>query len=96
MIVKDSVLKGEYLGWYSENLTLINCLIIGTQPLCRTENCDLSFEYSDVDADIKGHVLSIKNPKSGLITVDSVGEIIKGDNVVPCNGQVVINKRKCG
>lgn len=106
MTVKNSVLKGEYLGWYSENLTLINCLIIGTQPLCycknltlincRTEGCDLAFEYSDVDAEIKGHILSIKNPKSGLITVDSVGEIIKGDNVMPCNGEIVINKRKCG
>lgn len=106
MTVKNSVLKGEYLGWYSENLTLINCLIIGTQPLCycknlklincRTENCDLAFEYSDVDAEIRGHIISIKNPKSGLITVDSVSEIIKGDNVIPCNGEIVINKRKCG
>ena len=82
MTVKNSVLKGEYLGWYSEGLTLINCLIIGTQPLCycknltlincRTEGCDLAFEYSDVNADVTGHIVSIKNPKSGIITVDSV------------------------
>ncbi len=98
--VKNSVLKGEYLAWYSEGLTLINCLIIGTQPLCycknltlincRTEGCDLAFEYSDVNATIEGNVVSIKNPKSGLITVDSVGEIIKGDNVVPCQGEVIV------
>lgn len=106
MTVKNSVLKGEYLGWYSENLTLINCLITGTQPLCycknlklincRMQDCDLAFEYSDVDAEVKGPILSVKNPKSGLITADSIGEIIKGDNVMPCNGKIVINKRKCG
>ncbi len=106
MTVKNSVLKGEYLGWYSDGLTLINCHIIGTQPLCycknlkligcTTENCDLAFEYSDVDADISGHIVSVKNPKSGLITVDSVGEIIRGDNVVPCRGEIVTRERKCG
>ncbi len=106
MTVKNSVLKGEYLGWYSEGLTLINCLIIGTQPLCycknlklvdcTTEKCDLAFEYSDVDATITGHVDSIKNPKSGTITVDSVGEVISGDNVVACNGKVITRVRKCG
>ena len=31
--VYDSVIKGEYLGWYSENLHLVRCKIIGTQPL---------------------------------------------------------------
>lgn len=106
MTVKNSVLKGEYLGWYSEGLTLINCHIIGTQPLCycknlklincTTEGCDLSFEYSDVDATIDGHILSIKNPRSGTITVDSVGEIIRGDNVVPCTGEIITRNRKCG
>ena len=54
---------------------------------------DLSFEYSDVHADIQGHVLSIKNPRSGVITVDSVGEIIKEDPVMPCTGEVVIRNQ---
>ena len=27
--VRDSVIKSEYLGWYSENLTLVNCRIVG-------------------------------------------------------------------
>ena len=98
--VKNSVLRGEYLAWYSEGLTLINCLIIGTQPLCycknltlincRTENCDLAFEYSDVNATINGYIQSIKNPKSGTITVEDVGEIIRGDNVIPCTGEIII------
>ena len=98
--VRDSVIKGEYLAWFSEGLTQINCKIIGTQPLCYCKdlkliNCtmqdtDLAFEYSDVTADIRGNVESIKNPKSGTITVDSVGAIIHDDPVMECSGQVAI------
>ncbi len=98
--VENCVVKGEYLGWFSEGLTLVNCKIIGTQPLCycknlRLENCtmedtDLAFEYSDVEATILGHVDSIKNPRSGEITADSVGEILSGDAVMECTGKVTI------
>jgi len=99
--VVNSTLKGEYLAWFSEGLTLIDCHIIGTQPLCyckdlKLVNCtmegtDLSFEYSDVEAEIKGHVDSVKNPRSGHITLDSVGEIIMTDDVVmECSGKVHI------
>ena len=98
--VIDSVVKGEYLGWFSEGLTLINCKISGTQPLCYCKNLtlinctmeetDLSFEYSDVNATILGHVDSIKNPRSGEIVVDSVGEVILGDTVMECTGIVTI------
>lgn len=98
--VSNSIVKGEYLGWYSENLTLINCHIIGTQPLCYCKNlkligctmegCDLAFEYSDVQAEIEGHVDSIKNPLSGTIKVKSVGEIIRDNPVKSCAGEVVI------
>ncbi len=34
VLVKDSVVKGEYLAWYANGLTFENCRIIGTQPLC--------------------------------------------------------------
>ena len=98
--VTDSVVKGEYLGWFSNGLTLINCEIIGTQPLCycrnlklvncRMEGTDLSFEYSDVDADVRGHILSVKNPRSGRIVADSVGEIIREDAVMDCTGEVIL------
>lgn len=98
--VENCLVKGEYLGWFSEGLTLINCKIMGTQPLCycknlTLENCimaetDLSFEYSDVNATITGHVDSIKNPRSGEIVVDSVGEIILADAVMECTGKVII------
>lgn len=90
--VKNCIVKGEYLGWFSEGLTLINCKIIGTQPLCycknlKLVNCimestDLSFEYSEVNAEIKGNIISVKNPKSGTIIADSIGEIIKEDSVM--------------
>ena len=98
--VKNSTVKGEYLGWFSEGLTLIDCKIIGTQPLCyckdlrlidcEMEGTDLSFEYSDVIADIRGNVVSVKNPRSGIITADGVGEIIYGDAVTECSGKVII------
>ena len=88
--VKDTVIKGEYLGWYSDGLTLERCKIIGTQPFCYCKNLtlkdcemeetDLSFEYSDVNAEINGDILSVKNPKSGIITADNIGEIIITDN----------------
>lgn len=103
ILVENSVVKGEYLGWFSENLTFVNCKIIGTQPLCycknlklincEMENTDLSFEYSDVEADIKGHIDSVKNPKSGLITADSIGKIIREDAIMPCSGKVCLRKK---
>ncbi len=98
--VENSTINGEFLGWHSENLTLINCKIKGTQPLCYAKNlklvnctfdedCDLSFEYSSVVADIKGHVTSIKNPLTGRITVDSVGEIIRDENAKAPNDCII-------
>ncbi len=100
--VKNSVVKGEYLAWFSEGLTLINCKIIGTQPLCYCKNLklidcemeetDLSFEYSEVEATVNGHIDSVKNPKSGSITADSVGEIIFEDAIMECTGKVIIRK----
>lgn len=96
--VKDSYIKGEYLAWYCENVTFENCTIIGTQPLCYCEglklinctmiDCDLAFEKSDVDADIRSSVVSIKNPRSGVITVKEVGEIIMDDP--DAKGQVTV------
>lgn len=98
--VKDCVVNGEYLGWYSKNLTFINCKIIGTQPLCycnglelvncTMQNCDLSFEYSEVEAEICGDILSVKNPESGKIIAESIGEIIlTSDSKRPCNCEIV-------
>lgn len=102
--VRDSVIEGEYLGWYSDGLTLINCHIKGTQPLCycknlklincTTEDCDLAFEYSDVEAEIKGNIVSVKNPRSGRIEADSIGEVILGHSKYPPKAQIIAHKTK--
>ena len=101
--VTDCELRGEYLGWYSEGLTLVNCHISGTQPLCycknlklincTTEGCDLAFEYSDIDATIEGHVLSVKNPRSGRIVADTIGEIVLEGSVMENNCDIKVKKK---
>ncbi len=98
--VENSTVQGEYLGWFSEDLTLINCHIIGTQPFCYCKNLtlmdctmegtDLAFEYSDVEATIKGEILSIKNPKSGHIMVDRVGEIIREGSILTSTCRITL------
>lgn len=92
--VKNSVIKGEYLAWYSENVTFENCKIIGTQPLCYCKglkliNCemadtDLSFERSELEADIISSVVSVKNPLSGYIKAISIGELIIDEPYSKC------------
>ncbi len=98
VVVKDSIVKGEYLAWYCENVTFENCTIIGTQPLCYCKNLklinckmvdtDLSFERSDVEASVTNIVDSIKNPRSGVIKVAGVKEIIM-DNPL-AKGRIVV------
>lgn len=100
--VYDSVLRGEYLGWYSDSLTLVRCKIIGTQPLCycknltlvdcTTEGCDLCFEYSDVKATVQGHIVSVKNPRSGSITADSIGQIVTDGSVIDTDCEINITE----
>lgn len=102
--VTDSVVKGEYLAWFSEGLTLIRCKIIGTQPLCYCKDlklvdcemtdCDLSFEYSDVDATVKGYLESIKNPKSGKITVEKLGAIINEDSIFETKAEIRVLEKE--
>ena len=94
VIVKNSVIKGEYLAWYCENVTFDNCTIIGTQPLCyckglRLINCkmiatDLAFEKSDVCATVSSPIISIKNPASGKIEIPSADYIIMDDKNAKC------------
>ena len=98
VVVKDSTIQGEYLGWYADGLTFINCHIIGTQPLCYCKNLklinckmtdtDLAFEKSQVEAELTAPVASIKNPAEGTIKVPAVGEIIMDDE--KAEGKVII------
>ncbi|MBE6637261.1 MAG: DUF3737 family protein [Ruminococcaceae bacterium] len=100
--VRDSVVKGEYLGWFSDGLTLINCHIVGTQPLCyctnlKLMNCtmegtDLSFEYSDVEAELVGEVLSVKNPRSGYIVADAIGETVYEGSIMESTCRVTLRR----
>ena len=90
--VYDSVIQGEFLARYSKNLRLVRCRIGGTQPLCYCENliledctfepdADLAFEYSSVQATVKGRITSVKNPTSGFIKADEIGEVIIDENL---------------
>ena len=99
VLVKDSMIRGEYLAWYCENVTFENCTIIGTQPLCyckglrlvrcRMEQADLAFEKSEVQAEITNVVDSIKNPKCGVIRLPGAGEVIMDDP--EAKGQVIFS-----
>lgn len=96
--IKDCKIKSEYLAWYSENMVFENCEIDSIQPLCyckrlkmincKLTNANLAFEYSDVDADIRSHVDSIKNVLSGKVVCDSYGELVNEDPVYKCEGVV--------
>ena len=89
VVVRNCEVKGEYLAWYCENVTFDHCRISGTQPLCYCKglkliDCDLTeadlcFEKSEVEATLRTHVDSIKNPLSGTIALPSVGEVIRDD-----------------
>ncbi len=100
---KDSKLVGEYLSWYSENVIYENCHIDSIQPLCYCKklklinctmaNANLAFEYSDVDADVRSHVDSIRNVLNGKVVVDSLGEYVQDEHVVECNGIVEVRNK---
>ena len=90
--IRDSELDGEYLAWHSKNVRLINCHLSGEQLLCYADNlvlenctfdplCDRVFEYSDVQADIRGHIENIKNPSSGHIVADSIGSVTIDEHI---------------
>ena len=90
--IYDSKINGEYLGWYGRNMRFVRCHFTGEQLLCYVdglvlEDCtfgpdaNLLFEYSTLEARVKGHLTSVKNPTAGHITADSIGEIIIDDNI---------------
>ena len=93
---------GEYLGWNSKNLTFIDCAIESNQGLCyidklvlkntRLDNTDLCFELcSGIDAEVVSHVISIKNPISGRIKVQSVEEIILDKEMIdPTKTEIIM------
>ncbi len=84
--IYDSFISGEYLAWNSRNVTFINCTIESLQGMCYIDNLvmkncklintTLAFEYSTVEADIDGSIMSVMNPDGGSITCDEIGELI--------------------
>ncbi|MBR6020075.1 MAG: DUF3737 family protein [Lachnospiraceae bacterium] len=100
--VYDSFISGEYLGWNSKNLTLVNCTIESLQGMCYIDNLvmkncklintTLVFEYSNVDAEITSKVESVFNPGSGTIRAESIGElIIEKDKIDPSKTRIICN-----
>lgn len=98
--VYDSEIDGEYLAWHSKNVRLVNCHLAGEQLLCYAQDlvlenctfdtaCNRLFEYSTLEADIRGHVENIKNPTSGHITADSIGSITIDENVRQPNNCII-------
>lgn len=102
--VIDSVIVGEYLGWNSKNVTFINCEIESNQGMCymqdltmrgcKLNNTDLCFEYCTVDAEIDSYIISVKNPISGRIVADSIGEIIMDPECVDVTKTEIIEVKK--
>ncbi len=102
----DCEVNGEYLAWYGKNIHLVRCHLTGEQLLCYVdglilEDCtfgsdaNLLFEYSIVNGNIKGDVVSVKNPTSGTIYIEgSLGEYIIDDNQKqPADAVVNVGKR---
>ena len=98
--VKNSFITGEYLGWNAKNLTLIDCTVESLQGMCyvdhlvmkncRLINTTLAFEYSDVEADIRGSVESVFDPGSGSIRADRIGYlVIDKDRIDPSRTKII-------
>ena len=60
---------------------------------CEMVDTDLSFEYSQVQATIKGGIVSVKNPVSGSIEADEIGEVILDEHQRPGSHCVITVKR---
>lgn len=101
--VRDSFISGEYLAWNSRNVTFENCTIESLQGLCyvdnlvlrncRLVNTTLAFEYSHVDADVRGTIDSVFNPSSGVIRADAIGELtLDPERIDPSKVTVVTGK----
>ena len=104
VVVEDSLIVGEYLGWNSRNVKFVNCTIESNQGLCYMENVvlencklintDLAFEYSTVNAEVTSPIVSVKNPTSGRIVAESIGEIIMEEERVDVSNTEICERNK--
>lgn len=102
---ENCFISGEYLGWNTKRLTLVDCTVESLQGLCYVEdlvlrncrllNTTLAFEYSTVDAEIVGRVDSVKNPTSGRIVADEIGELIlDSERIDPAKTEILTGVRE--
>lgn len=102
---ENCFISGEYLGWNTKRLTLVDCTVESLQGLCYVEdlvlrncrllNTTLAFEYSTVDAEIVGRVDSVKNPTSGRIVADEIGELIlESERIDPAKTEILTGVRE--
>ena len=102
---ENCFISGEYLGWNTKRLTLVDCTVESLQGLCYVEdlvlrncrllNTTLAFEYSTVDAEIVGRVDSVKNPTSGRIVADEIGELIlESERIDPAKAEILTGVRE--
>ena len=102
---ENCFISGEYLGWNTKRLTLVDCSVESLQGLCYVEdlvlrncrllNTTLAFEYSTVDAKIVGRVDSVKNPTSGRIVADEIGELIlESERIDPAKTEILTGVRE--
>lgn len=102
---ENCFISGEYLGWNTKRLTLVDCTVESLQGLCYVENLvlrncrllntTLAFEYSTVDAEIVGRVDSVKNPTSGRIVADEIGELIlESERIDPAKTEILTGVRE--
>lgn len=98
--VENCFITGEYIGWNAKNLTFINCTIESLQGLCYIDNLvmrncklfntNLAFEFSTVDAEVSGDIISVLNPSGGIIKAEHIGElIIEKDVVDPTAAKII-------
>ena len=102
---ENCFISGEYIGWNTKRLPLVDCTIESLQGLCYVEdlvlrncrllNTTLAFEYSTVDAEIVGRVDSVKNPTSGRIVADEIGELIlESERIDPAKTEILTGVRE--
>ena len=103
VVVENSTIIGEYLGWNGKNLTFINCVIDSEQGMCYIDNIkminckllntNLCFELcKDIDATIDSNIDSVKNPISGKITANKIGEIILDKEMIDPSKTIIETK----
>ena len=100
--IYDYFISGEYLGWNAKNLTLINCVVESLQGMCYIDNLvmknckllntTLAFEYSKVNVEIDGFLDSIINPISGVISANSIGQLIMEEDKIDISKTKIIYK----